>query len=106
MTYLVSRSDTSILLSLGVFEIPGGWIPSIQFVGIERCVPSRFVMHTAGDSALCRYWTYDLPSMSYPLWWWICGTHYAVINDFVTLFLLFEYLFFHSCTKRHLSADF
>ncbi|GFT58481.1 hypothetical protein NPIL_334371 [Nephila pilipes] len=62
-----ARYDTSGLLAMGVFKIPGVTIPSIQFVGIERCNPSRSVLHTAGDSALCRCWTYNTPSMCYPL---------------------------------------
>ncbi|GFU08028.1 uncharacterized protein NPIL_568161 [Nephila pilipes] len=105
MASSVSRSDTNRLLTVGVLKIPDVWIPSIQSVGIERCDPPRDVMHTAGHSALCRCWICDTPSMCYPPWWWACGTHSAIINDLVCYFI-FACLFFHSCTKRHLSAVF
>ncbi|GFT95153.1 hypothetical protein NPIL_632491 [Nephila pilipes] len=84
-----SRCDTSRRLSVGIFKIPGVLIPSIQSLRIERCDPPRAVMNIAEHFGLCRCWVCDTPAMCYPLWLWSCGTHTAIINDLVALFLLF-----------------
>ncbi|GFV53827.1 uncharacterized protein TNCV_4208781 [Trichonephila clavipes] len=87
MASSVSRSDSSRLLAVGMLKFPDVLIPSIQSVGIEKCDPPRAFMYTGGHSAFYRCWFCGTLGMCHPLWWWICGTYAAAINDLVTLFL-------------------
>ncbi|GFT28468.1 hypothetical protein TNCV_428821 [Trichonephila clavipes] len=81
MTSSVSRSDSNRFLSVRILESQSVIIPSVQFIRIERCDPPSAAMYTDGHSTLCRCWTCDTLGMCHPLWWWICGTHDAVLDE-------------------------
>ncbi|GFS77925.1 hypothetical protein TNCV_2028061 [Trichonephila clavipes] len=84
MTSLLSRSDSSRLLAVGISKFQGVLNLTIKSVGVSRSDPLRALMYTDGHSALCHSWIPNTLGMCHPLWWWICATHAAVINDLVT----------------------
>lgn len=110
MASLVSRFDTSRLLIMWIFKIPGVSITPIQSVGTEICDLPKGVMYTPGLATLCHGCICDSIAMYYPVWWYSCETHTAVKNnwEFAYSFLLLVnvratyklFLVFFSCLKN------